>query len=92
VTDDERQELKDQIMVAQLDKIAFDKNHANRQASWDVRKFIATTIISTVVALAAAVGAGIAIGSYYAHREPQPTAQQIILPPGTVITIPPAPK
>lgn len=85
MTDDERQDLKDRIMQAQLDKITFDKEHASRQATWDLRKFVITTVVSTVLALAAAVGAGVAIGNYLAHREPT-------FPPGTVITIPPAPK
>lgn len=77
-------------MAAQVHKIAFDAEATQRQAAWDLRKFIITTTVSTVLALAAAVGAGIAIGNYYAHRElpPAPPPPQIVFQPGSIVVRP----
>lgn len=49
---------------------------------WEARKFA----VSAIIAFAAAVGAGVAIGNWIGRQQAQPT-----FPPGTTITIPPAP-
>lgn len=47
---------------------------------WEARKFL----LSAVLATAAAVGAGIAIGSYFtSHSQPQPIVIQLPAPPPT---------
>jgi hypothetical protein len=51
---------------------------------WETRKFA----ISVILAGAAAVGAGVGIGSYFTSHSQMPTSQQPMFPPGTVITIP----
>ncbi len=61
---------------------------------WEARKFF----ISTVLAAAALVGAGAALGNYLAHHEPPPPPPPpaplqnfFQLPPGTIITTPGGP-
>jgi MFS superfamily sulfate permease-like transporter len=92
VTDDQIRELGAILMAAQVHKIAFDAETTRRQQAWDLRKFIIATLVSAVLALAAAIGAGVGIGNLiWAHREATPT-QQFILPPGTTIQIGPGPS
>lgn len=55
---------------------------------WEARKFF----VQALVAAAALVGAGVAIGNYVAsHRPTEPPAQVIQLPPGSTITVSPVP-
>ncbi len=76
MTDEERQELKDQIMQADL---ALKK----RQAFWEAPKGFA----AIVAALAVTIGAIGGIVGYQIGRSPSVTTQQFILPPGTTIQI-----
>lgn len=75
MTDDERQELKDKLLMADL-------TLKTKQATWETPRNIAI-LAGTVAALAAAIGGwtGYKIAS-------APTGQPIILPPGTTITVP----
>lgn len=51
------------------------------RAGWDLRRFAIITVVSAVLALAAAVGAGIAIGNYFtSHSQPQPIVIQLPAP------------
>ncbi len=45
---------------------------------------------ATVVALAAAVGAGVATGNYFTKQQPQSLPLQIIFQPGSIVA-PPVP-
>lgn len=81
MTEAERQELKDAIMQA-------DWALKKKQAFWETPKGFA----AIVAALAVTIGAIGGVVGYQIGRAPQSTAQQIVLPPGTVITIPSAPK
>ncbi|MBV8525045.1 MAG: hypothetical protein JOY71_23475 [Acetobacteraceae bacterium] len=55
---------------------------------WDFRRFV----LQAILALAAAVGAGVAIGNLIWNRpQPAPSQPIIQLPPGTTITTPSAP-
>jgi hypothetical protein len=81
VTDDERQELKDRLMQADLDL-------RRKQIGWETPRNIAAVI----AALAVTVGAvGGFVGYQIGRSPPTPIAQQFVLPPGTTITTP-APK
>lgn len=79
MTDDERQELKDEIMRADL-------LLKTRQGFWETPRNIALIV-------AAAAGIAGVLGFKLGQREPTtPTTQQFILPPGTTITIGQAPR
>jgi hypothetical protein len=80
VTEDEERELRGQLIMAQIDKIAFDTELARRQERWDVKKFVIATVISAVLALAAAVGAGVGIGSYFTKQPGPPVIIQVPAP------------
>jgi hypothetical protein len=76
MTDDERQELKDNLMLTQFELF-------KAQVRWEPWKALAAMIA------AAAVFAGSVLAlSNWLH----PANQQPLFPPGTVITIPQAPK
>jgi hypothetical protein len=62
VTDDEERELRCDEMTVNIEKMRSDMK-------WEARKFL----VSTVLATAAAVGAGIAIGSYFTKGQPPQT-------------------
>lgn len=82
MTDEEREELKDKLMQADL-------NLRQKQTAWETPKNIAI-LAGAVAALAAAIGGwtGYRIG----QTAGTPAVQQLILPPGTTIQTPPAPK
>jgi hypothetical protein len=83
VTEDEERELRGKLIMAQIEKIEFDTDLARRQERWDLKKFIITTGVSLLIALAAAVGAGVGLGNLiWAHRDQPP--QQIIFQPGSI--------
>lgn len=75
MTDDERQDLKDQLLMADL---ALKK----KQAFWETPKGFAAII----AALAVTIGAIGGVVGYQIGRTP--AAQQLVLPPGTTITVP----
>jgi hypothetical protein len=78
VTDDERQELKDELMQADL-------KLRQKQSFWETPRNI------TLIVAAAAGIAGV-LGFKLGQKEPSfPTTQQFILPPGTTIQIGPGP-
>jgi hypothetical protein len=76
-TDDEERQLRIDQMTVNIEKMRADMK-------WEARKFL----LQAMVAAAALVGAGAALGNYLARQAP-PSAP--MFPPGTVITIPPAP-
>jgi hypothetical protein len=79
MTDDERQELKDEILMADL-------LLKKRQGFWETPRNLVIIIGTFVAATAAIAGVlGYKIGQ-------TPTTQQFILPPGTTIQIGPAPN
>jgi hypothetical protein len=75
-------------MTVNIEKMRFDMTERQKQAAmeqkWETRKFL----VSAVLATAAAVGAGIAIGSYFANHSQPPAAPVAVyqVPPGTTIT------
>jgi hypothetical protein len=73
--DDEERALRIDEMTVNIEKMRSDMK-------WEARKFL----VSAILATAAAVGAGIVIGSYVTK---QPASQQFVLPPGTTIQIVP---
>jgi hypothetical protein len=77
MTDEELRQAQTALIAAQIWKMEFDMNHARDQAGWDLRKFIITTVVSAVLAMAAAVGAGIAIGNYFTKQPPAPIIIQV---------------
>ena len=72
VTDDERQALKDELLMADL---ALKK----KQAFWESPRNLA-------IIVAAAAGIAGVLGFKLGQREPLP--QQLVFPPGTIITVP----
>jgi hypothetical protein len=69
--DQEEQDLRIDQMTINIEKMRTDMK-------WEARKFA----ISAVLAAAAAVGAGVAIGNaIWAHREPQPIIVNVPAPP-----------
>ncbi len=75
-------------MTINIEKMRSDMAEAQK---WETRKFL----VSALVASAALLGAGAALGNYFTNRSQQPAqpVTQILqyqYPPGTVITIPPA--
>jgi len=99
LTDEEQRheyERRMDQMAVNIEKMRFDIAETQRQITerqaravleqkWETRKFV----ISAILATAAAVGAGAALGNYLAHHEqPQQPQQGFVLPPGTVITTP----
>jgi hypothetical protein len=79
MTDDERRDLKDALLMADL-------RLKTRQSFWETPRNI--TLI-----MAAGIGLAGVLGFKLGQREPLPTpAQSVILPPGTTITVPPAPS
>lgn len=81
MTDDERQELKDRLLMADL-------TLKTKQAAWETPRNVAI-LAGAVAAIAAALGGwtGYKIAS-------APSAASFTFPPGTTITVPatPAPK
>jgi hypothetical protein len=77
LTDDELREEYQRRM----DQMAVNIEKMRSDLKWEARKFL----VSIVLAFAATLGAGAAIGNYLARHEPAP---QPMFPPGTVITIP----
>jgi len=77
-------------MTVNIEKMRFDMAETQRQSARDLRKFVITAVVSAVLALAAAVGAGIAIGNYFTNRSQPPAAPIAVyqVPPGTTITTP----
>jgi hypothetical protein len=80
--DDEERQLRIDQMTVNIEKMRFDMAETQRKAElnqrWENRKFL----LQMVLAAAALMGAGVALGNYIS-RAPS-------YPPGTVITIPPA--
>ncbi len=77
--DQEEQDLRIDQMAINIEKMRADMR-------WETWKFV----ISLVLASAALLGAGAAIGNYLAnHPQSPPTPTQPMFPPGTVIMIPP---
>jgi flagellar biosynthesis/type III secretory pathway M-ring protein FliF/YscJ len=85
-------------MTVNIEKMRFDIAETQRQAEvrrreweqnqrWELLKLL----VSAIVAAAALLGAGAAIGNYLARHFEPPAIQQPMFPPGTVITIPAAP-
>ncbi len=77
-------------MTVNVEKMRFDIAETQRQAErnqrWETRRFV----VSILLASAALLGAGAAIGNYFTRSNPTAAPAQFIqLPPGTVITIPP---
>jgi len=72
VTDDERQALKDELLMVDL---ALKK----KQAFWESPRNLA-------IIVAAAAGIAGVLGFKLGQREP--LAQQLVFPPGTIITVP----
>jgi hypothetical protein len=81
LTDDERRELEDQIMLADLAQKEAAKKLADRQIFWEAAKALA----GILAAVAVLTGSILALSNYL-----HPANQQPMFPPGTVITIPPA--
>jgi hypothetical protein len=79
MTDDERQELKDNIMQTQFELF-------KAQLRWEPWKALAA-----MVAAAAVFMGGVLAVSNWVHPANQPSPQQLILPLGTTIQIGPAP-
>jgi hypothetical protein len=69
-TDDEERQLRIDQMTVNIEKMRADMR-------WEARKFA----ISAIVAAAALIGAGVAIGNYVATRPLQP-------PPPIIIQVP----
>ncbi len=76
-------------MAINIEKMRADMDLQNKQLAWETRKFV----VSIIVAFAAAIGAGAALGNYYARHEPLPVPAlppQVIFQPGSiVVTAPP---
>jgi hypothetical protein len=83
MTDDERPELKDNIMQAGL-------TLKRRQAFWETPQGFAAVIAALAVTIGAIGAIGGVVG-YQIGRAPETVTQQFILPPGTTIQIGPAP-
>jgi hypothetical protein len=79
MTDDGRQELKDNIMQTQFELF-------KAQLRWEPWKALAA-----MVAAAAVFMGGVLAVSNWVHPANQPSSQQLVLPPGTTIQIGPAP-
>lgn len=71
--EDEERALRMDQMTVNIEKMRFDMAETQRLASRDLKKFFITTGISALLAVAAAVGAGIAIGNYLAKNQPPQT-------------------
>jgi hypothetical protein len=78
--EDEERALRMEQMTVNIEKMRFDMAETQRQSSRDLRKFIVTTVVSAVLATAAAVGAGIAIGSYFTKQPGPPIVIQLPAP------------
>jgi hypothetical protein len=90
VTDDEIRELKAKLMEADIANKAADSAYKLGLLKYQPWKLVITTVVSALLAIAAAIGAGVGVGNLiWAHRDP-PSSSQPMFPPGTVITIPPA--
>ena len=83
MTEAERQELKDEILMADLKLKQTQHDLYSTQYRWEPWKALAA-----MIATAAVIAGTILALSNYLH----PANQQPMFPPGTVITIPPAPK
>jgi hypothetical protein len=81
MTPDERRELEEQIMVADLAQKEAATKLADRQHAWEIVKALA----GILAACAVLTGTILALSNYL-----RPANQQPMFPPGTVITIPPA--
>jgi hypothetical protein len=82
VTDDEREELKDNLMQTQIELY-------KAQLRWEPWKALAAMVAASAVFMG-----GVLAVSNWLHPG-SPASQQFILPPGTTIQIgsaPPAPK
>ena len=78
--EDQERELRIDQMTVNIEKMRSDMR-------WEARKFL----VSAILATAAAVGAGVAIGNLiWNHPPPAPAAPVSVyqVPPGTTITTP----
>ena len=83
-----REELELDQMTVNIEKMRADMANDQKRLAWENREFA----VSLIVAAAALVGAGVVLGNYIGSRRPAPQTVQVLqLPPGTTITIPPAP-
>jgi hypothetical protein len=79
-------------MIVNIEKMRADMATEQRKLDWETRKFV----VSIVLAAAALVGAGAALGNYVAKNQPPPAlfAQQppaqIIFQPGSIVVQQPA--
>ena len=77
-------ELRIEQMQTNIEKMRADMKASQKQLDWETRKFIA----QFVVALAAALGAGVALANYVNSRPPAPPPPA---PPPQIIYIQPGP-
>jgi anti-sigma-K factor RskA len=74
-------EFEDEERQLRIDRMTVNIEKMRADMKWESRKFMRQAL----VALAASVGAGVALGNYLARQAPTPAP---MFPPGTVITIP----
>ena len=86
MTEDERQEAKDKLLMAEIANKTADTALKNEQRRWEMTKAVAA------FAAGVAVFGGLVLGVANLLHPPQ--SQTFIFPPGTTITVPanPAPK
>ena len=80
MTDDEGRELRIEQMTVNIEKMRADMAAEQRKLDRDTRKFAISTAISTVLAAAALVGAGVAAGNYFTRQPPAPIVIQLPAP------------
>jgi hypothetical protein len=88
--EDEDRALRMEQMRADIANKTADTEYKRGLLRYEPWKLVLTTGVSALLAVAAAVGAGVGVGNLiWAHREAPPVAAPFVFPPGTVITIPP---
>jgi hypothetical protein len=65
-------------MTINIEKMRVEMATEQRKLDRDTRRFVVTTVISAILAAAALVGAGVAVGNYIA-RQPLPAPAPIVI-------------
>ena len=77
--EDREHELRVDQMAVNIEKMRADISAQQKQLDWETRKFF----VQLIVAIAAAVGAGVALGNWGNNRPNQPPAVQTAPPQAT---------
>ncbi len=81
ISDDDEREMRYNQMIVNIEKMRADMATEQRKLDWETRKFL----VSIVLAAAALVGAGAALGNYVARRQPPPAPIVIQLQPAAPV-------